>query len=75
MKGKPMTMHLLFPLSHPAAGLPSSEAELIRARIASNARWRRRLRWLRLRAALFGRPGAAPRPWPARRPMPRPALG
>ena len=31
------------------------ESRIIRARIASARHWRRRRRWLRLRAALFGR--------------------
>jgi hypothetical protein len=66
-----MTTLFILPLPRPLATLPPSEAELIRDRIASAARWRRRHRWLRLRAALFGRAKAAPQPCPA----PRPALG
>ena len=66
-----MSTPFVLPLPRPLAALPSSEAELIRARIASAARWRRRRRWLRLRAALFGRAKAAPQACPT----PRPALG
>lgn len=69
-----MTSLLVPPL---AAGLPKPpprEADLIRARIASAERWRRRRRWLRLRAAVFGRakpaavrrPDAVPGPQPKR---------
>jgi hypothetical protein len=61
----------ILPLPQPLASYPSRESELIHARIASATRWRRRRRWLGLRAALFGRVKDAPRP----RPAPRPALG
>jgi len=49
---------------------PTTEAELIRARVASHARWDNRRRWLSLRAAVFGRAkGASRRPAePALRP-------
>ena len=66
-----MSTPFVLPLPRPLAALPSSESDLIRARIASAARWRRRRRWLRLRAALFGRAKAAPQACPT----PRPALG
>ena len=59
-----MSTPFVLPLPRPLAALPSSEADLIRARIASAARWRRRRRWLRLRAALFGRAKAAPQRLP-----------
>ncbi|SFC04265.1 hypothetical protein [Tropicimonas isoalkanivorans] len=39
----------------PADDRRRSEAELIRARIESREKWRRRRGWLRLRATLFGR--------------------
>jgi len=66
-----MSTPFVLPLPRPLAALPPSEADLIAARIASAARWRRRRRWLQLRAALFGRTKAALGPCPA----PRPALG
>jgi hypothetical protein len=53
---------------------PPSEADLIRARLASAERWRRRRRWLRLRAAVFGRAKLAPRGRPET-PVLRPAAG
>jgi hypothetical protein len=69
----------VLPLPQPLAAprrigvaLPPSESDLIRARIASAARWRRRHRWLRLHAAIFGRAKHAARPCA---PALRPALG
>jgi hypothetical protein len=60
----------ILPLPQPLAAHPTREHELIHARIASHARWQRRRRWLRLRAALFGRAKATALPCP----KPRPAL-
>jgi hypothetical protein len=66
-----MSPLLILPLPRPLAAHPT-EADLIRARVASAARWRRRRRWLRLRATLFGRDRLRTPPRPL---APRPALG
>ena len=45
----------ILPLPQPLPARTAREHDLIQARIASAAHWRRRRRWPQLHAALFGR--------------------
>ena len=69
-----MTSLLVLPLPIGLSTRPPSEADLFRARAASAERWRRRRRWLRLRAAIFGRAKLASGQRPGT-PALRPAIG
>ena len=71
-----MTSLFVLPLPTGPSTRPPSEADLFRARAASAERRLRRRRWLRLRAAVFGRAKLAPgrrraRPRSGRRPAER----
>jgi hypothetical protein len=74
MKGRAVTTLLIVPLPAIPSTRPESEADRFRARAARAERRLRRRRWLRLRAALFGRAKPASCPG-ARPPALRPALG
>jgi hypothetical protein len=75
----PVLTDPLLPEPYRLGAAPPSEREIIAARIASHAKWRRRRNRLRLRVLLFGRrklraprrPAAQPRP--VRHPVPCPA--
>ena len=69
-----MTSLLVLPLPIGPSTRPPSEADLFRARAARAERRLRRRRWLRLRAAIFGRAKLARCPGPCP-PALRPGLG
>ena len=69
-----MTSLLVLPLPTAPSTRPPSEADLFRARAARAERRLRRRRWLRLRAAIFGRAKLA-RASGRARPRSGPALG
>ena len=69
-----MTTLLVLPLPTGLSTRPPSETDLYRARAASAESWRRRRRWLRLRAAIFGRAKLARCQRPGA-PVLRPATG
>ena len=56
-----MTSLFVLPLPPAPSTRPPSEAELFQARATHFERLLRRRRWLRLRAAIFGRAKLAPR--------------